>query len=37
MKAGEPMDMTPAQFKDYVRQSVEMIGALAKAAGIKPE
>ena len=34
---GEPMDMTPAQFQDYVRQSVEMNRALAKAAGIKPQ
>jgi tripartite-type tricarboxylate transporter receptor subunit TctC len=32
---GEPMDMTPAQFQDYIRQSVEMNRALAKAAGIK--
>jgi len=34
---GEPMDMTPAQFQDYVRKSVEMNRALAKAAGIKPQ
>ncbi len=34
---GEPMDMTPAQYDDYVRQSVEMNRALAKAAGIKLE
>ena len=34
---GEPMDMTPAQFQDYIRQSVEMNRALAKAAGIKPQ
>jgi tripartite-type tricarboxylate transporter receptor subunit TctC len=34
---GEPMDMTPAQFQDYVRKSVEMNRVLAKAAGIKPQ
>jgi tripartite-type tricarboxylate transporter receptor subunit TctC len=34
---GEPMDMTPAQFQDYVRKSVEMNHVLAKAAGIKPQ
>ena len=34
---GEPMDMTPAQFQDYIRQSVEMNRNLAKAAGIKPQ
>jgi tripartite-type tricarboxylate transporter receptor subunit TctC len=34
---GEPMDMTPAQFQDYVRKSVEMNRELAKAAGIKLE
>jgi hypothetical protein len=34
---GEPMDMTPGEFQDYVRQSVEMNRALAKAAGIKLE
>jgi tripartite-type tricarboxylate transporter receptor subunit TctC len=32
---GEPMDMTPAQFQDYIRKSVEMNRVLAKAAGIK--
>jgi tripartite-type tricarboxylate transporter receptor subunit TctC len=34
---GEPMDMTPAQYNDYIRQAVEMNRALAKAAGIKPQ
>ena len=34
---GEPMDMTPAQSQDYIRQSVEMNRVLAKAAGIKPQ
>lgn len=34
---GEPMDMTPAQYGDYVRKSVEMNRVLAKAAGIKPQ
>jgi tripartite-type tricarboxylate transporter receptor subunit TctC len=34
---GDPMDMTPAQFQDYVRKSVEMNHVLAKAAGIKPQ
>ena len=34
---GEPMDMTPAQFQDYIRKSVEMNRMLAKAAGITPQ
>jgi tripartite-type tricarboxylate transporter receptor subunit TctC len=34
---GEPMDMTPAQFQDYIRKSVAMNHVLAKAAGIKPQ
>ena len=34
---GEPMDMTPAQFQDYIGKSVEMNRVLAKAAGIKPQ
>jgi tripartite-type tricarboxylate transporter receptor subunit TctC len=34
---GEPMDMTPGQFDDYMRNLVEMNRALAKAAGIKPQ
>src|SRR5262245_18995812 len=34
---GEPMDMAPAAFQDFVRKAVEMNRALAKAAGIKPE
>jgi len=34
---GEPMDMTPAQFQDYIRKSVETNRVLAKAAGIKPQ
>ena len=34
---GEAMDMTPGEFQDYIRQSVEMNRALAKAAGIKLE
>jgi tripartite-type tricarboxylate transporter receptor subunit TctC len=34
---GEPMDMTPAEFQDYIRKSVEMNHVLAKAAGIKPQ
>ncbi len=34
---GEPMDMTPAEFQAYIRQSVDMNHALAKAAGIKPQ
>ena len=34
---GEPMDMTPAQYDDYVRKSVEMNRKLAKAAGIQPQ
>ncbi len=34
---GEPMDMTAAQFQDYIRKSVEMNRVLAKAAGIKPQ
>ena len=34
---GEPMDMTPAQYNDYVRKSVAMNRMLAKAAGIKPQ
>jgi tripartite-type tricarboxylate transporter receptor subunit TctC len=33
----EPMDMTPAEFDAYIRKSVEMNRALAKAAGIKPQ
>ncbi|MBX9776493.1 MAG: tripartite tricarboxylate transporter substrate binding protein [Xanthobacteraceae bacterium] len=32
---GEPMDMTPAEFQDYIRKSVAMNHVLAKAAGIK--
>jgi tripartite-type tricarboxylate transporter receptor subunit TctC len=34
---GEPMDMTPAAFQDYIRKSVAMNHVLAKAAGIKPQ
>jgi tripartite-type tricarboxylate transporter receptor subunit TctC len=34
---GEPMDMTPAQYQEYIRNAVEMNRALAKAAGIKPQ
>jgi len=34
---GEPMDMTPAEFQNYIRQSVAMNHALAKAAGITPQ
>jgi tripartite-type tricarboxylate transporter receptor subunit TctC len=34
---GEPMDMTPAQYQEYIRNAVEMNRALAKAAGIKLE
>jgi tripartite-type tricarboxylate transporter receptor subunit TctC len=34
---GEPMDMTPAQYDDYLRKAVEMNRKLAKAAGIQPQ
>ena len=34
---GEPMDMTPAQYDDYLRKSVEMNRKLAKAAGLQPQ
>jgi tripartite-type tricarboxylate transporter receptor subunit TctC len=34
---GEPMEMTPAEYQEYIRQSVAMNRALAKAAGIKPQ
>jgi tripartite-type tricarboxylate transporter receptor subunit TctC len=34
---GEPMDMSVAQFQDFIRQTVDMNRALAKAAGIQPQ
>jgi tripartite-type tricarboxylate transporter receptor subunit TctC len=34
---GEPMDMSPAQFQEFVGKTVEMNRVLAKAAGIKLE
>jgi tripartite-type tricarboxylate transporter receptor subunit TctC len=34
---GEPMDMTPGEFQDYVGNAVAMNRELAKAAGITPQ
>ena len=33
----DPMDMTPAQFSQFVHQEVEDYARVIKAAGIKPQ